>query len=212
MKAIFIGANNPETMRMINAIKLRDPSFQAVGFLDNDPEKIGGDFYGLPIFGGTSDVDSSLLDSCLFVNLITRNTSIRKQTTDEVLSQGARLFNFIHPTINLEYTDLGEGLYIQDQVIVQAGVSIGTNSSVHIGAMIGHESQIGSSCFVAHGCNLSGFTRLEEGVFFGAGVTTVPRITIGKWSIIGAGSVVTKDIPPYSVAVGNPARVIKRTN
>lgn len=65
------------------------------------------------------------------------------------------------------------------------------------------------SSFVAHGCNLSGFTKIEDGVFLGAGVSTIPRVSIGKWSIVGTGSVVTKDIPPYSVAVGNPARVIK---
>jgi len=89
-------------------------------------------------------------------------------------------------------------------------VEISNNSSIHIGAMIGHESYIGNSSFIAHGCNLSGFTIIEDGVFLGAGVTTVPRIRIGKWSVIGAGCIVTRDIPPYSVAVGNPARVVKQ--
>ena len=43
----------------------------------------------------------------------------------------------------------------------------------------------------------------------GTGVTTLPRLSIGKWSIIGAGSVVIHDVPPYSVVVGNPAKVIR---
>ena len=45
--------------------------------------------------------------------------------------------------------------------------------------------------------------------WLGAGVIVLPGITIGEMCVIGAGSVVTKDIPPYSIAVGNPARVIK---
>ncbi|HOV14213.1 MAG TPA: DapH/DapD/GlmU-related protein [Spirochaetota bacterium] len=46
--------------------------------------------------------------------------------------------------------------------------------------------------------------------WIGANVTVLPGVTIGDFSVIGAGSVVVKDIPPYSVAVGNPAKVIKK--
>lgn len=51
---------------------------------------------------------------------------------------------------------------------------------------------------------------IEEDVWIGTGVIILPGITIGKCSIIGSGSIVTRDIPPFSVAVGNPARVIKK--
>ncbi|MEK7991473.1 MAG: DapH/DapD/GlmU-related protein, partial [Thiotrichaceae bacterium] len=83
------------------------------------------------------------------------------------------------------------------------------NSSIHTGSIIGHESQIGNSVFIAHGCNVSGLVHIEDGVFIGAGVTVVPRIKIGKWSFIGAGSVVTKNIPAYSFIFGNPGKYIK---
>ncbi len=53
---------------------------------------------------------------------------------------------------------------------------------------------------------------IEENVKIGGNVTILPRIKIGKNSLIGAGSVVTKDIPKNSVAIGNPARVIKKIN
>ncbi len=53
---------------------------------------------------------------------------------------------------------------------------------------------------------------LEDEVWIGANSVVVAGVTIGKHSVIAAGSVVTKDIPPYSVAVGNPARVIKQYN
>lgn len=51
---------------------------------------------------------------------------------------------------------------------------------------------------------------IEDEVWIGGGAVILPGITIGKGSVIGAGAVVTKDVPPYSVAVGNPARVIKK--
>ncbi len=54
-----------------------------------------------------------------------------------------------------------------------------------------------------------GYITVEDDVWIGAGVVVLPNVTIGKGSVIGAGSVVTKDIPAFSVAVGNPADVIK---
>ena len=51
---------------------------------------------------------------------------------------------------------------------------------------------------------------IEEDCWLGGSVIVLPGVTIGTGSAIGAGSVVTKDIPPFSVAVGNPARVIKK--
>ncbi|MFW5879256.1 MAG: acyltransferase [bacterium] len=50
---------------------------------------------------------------------------------------------------------------------------------------------------------------VEEDAWIGTKSVIFPGVTIGKCSVVGAGSIVTKDIPPYSVAVGNPARVIK---
>ncbi len=52
--------------------------------------------------------------------------------------------------------------------------------------------------------------KIENDIWIGAGAIVLDGITIGKGSVIGAGAVVTKDIPPYSVAVGVPAKVIKK--
>lgn len=54
-----------------------------------------------------------------------------------------------------------------------------------------------------------GTVHLKEGAFLGAGVLICSPVTIGKWSIVGAGSVVTKNIPDYEIWAGNPARFIK---
>jgi len=53
---------------------------------------------------------------------------------------------------------------------------------------------------------------IEDEVWLGERVCVMPNVRIGKHSVIGANSVVTKDIPPYSIAVGSPARVIKQYN
>ena len=50
---------------------------------------------------------------------------------------------------------------------------------------------------------------IKQGAWIGAGATILPGVTVGKYAIVGAGSVVTKDVPDYSVVVGNPAKVVK---
>lgn len=51
--------------------------------------------------------------------------------------------------------------------------------------------------------------RIEDGVWIGCNVTILKGVTIGRGAVVGAGSLVTKDVPPYGIAVGNPAKVVK---
>jgi sugar O-acyltransferase (sialic acid O-acetyltransferase NeuD family) len=209
MKLICLGANNPETIRVINAIKTKDPSFQFMGFIDNDECKWGTKFCGYPVLGGTDLVSDFSKKGVFFCNLITRDCITRYETTKAIVEHGGQLTNLVHPSVNLEMVHIGVGNYIQENVILQAGVSIGNNSSITIGSPIGHETAIGNSVFIAAGCNIAGKTFVDDGVFIGAGVTIIPRITIGKWSIIGAGAVIIRNVPPSSVVVGNPGKIIK---
>jgi len=210
MNLIGIGANNPETIRMIKMVKLKDPTFEFLGFIDNDEAKKGKNYFGFPVFGGSDTIPQLLGNEVFFVNLITRDCVTRYETSLQASAFGAQFGNFIHPSVNLEMVDLAVGNYIQESVVLQAGVRLGYNSSIHIGTLVGHESIVGNSVFIAHGCNISGLVRVKDGVFIGAGATVLPRITIGEWTVIAPGSVVRKDVPSYSLVAGNPAKVLKR--
>ena len=60
--------------------------------------------------------------------------------------------------------------------------------------------------------HIPGTIVLENDIWLGAHVVILPNVRIGHSSVIGAGSIVTKDIPPFSVAVGNPAEIIRTRN
>jgi sugar O-acyltransferase (sialic acid O-acetyltransferase NeuD family) len=208
MKVIFLGAANPETGRMIQALQRIQPNFCVLGFIDNDPLKKGKTFVGYPVLGGFEVLNTLVRDDVFFVNLITRNTKTRYETSRQLAQSRCRFANFIHPSVDLSMTTTGVGNYIQEGVIVQAGVHIGNNSSIHIGTLVGHETVIGDSVFIAHGCRISGCVQIADGTFVGTGAVVVPRLRIGKWSMINAGSVVVKDVPDYATVAGNPARVV----
>ncbi|MEE9364206.1 MAG: acyltransferase [Cellulophaga sp.] len=131
--------------------------------------------------------------------------------------------------------DIGSLTTIESYCTVNNGsgdVILGDKVRVGIGSVIigpvtmGNGSGLGQNVFVSgfnHGF-LDGTknssqqplsikqTIIEEDAHIGANSVVLAGVTIGKRCQIGAGSVVTKDIPPFSVAVGNPARVIKRYN
>lgn len=212
-RLVLLGASNPETARVLKAARRADPGLEVAGFLDNDPARQGKDFLGFQVLGGSARAAALAADPLVrFVNLITRDCVTRWRTSRELAALGARFGNLIHPDVDLELVELGAGNYVQDRVVLQAGVTLGDNSSVHVGTLVGHETRIGNSVFIAHGCNLSGCVTVEDGVCMGTGVSVVPRVRIGRWSVIGAGAVIIGDVPPHSLVVGNPGRVVRAVN
>ena len=129
-----------------------------------------------------------------------------------MLSEGGHLGNFIHPSIDLTMTKLGAGLYLQEGVQLQAEVELGDNTSIHMGAVVGHETKVGKSVFIAHAVSISGCCSIGDGAFIGTNATILPRIKVGRWATIGAGAVITKDVPDCAVVVGNPGKLLRFTD
>ena len=144
-----------------------------------------------------------------------------------------RLFRKIRTSIFLhglkekgKYISLFFPLTIEGKSNVSIGSNTGIGSYVHIrgggGVKIGSNVLIAAHCCITslghnyhsskirEGSMISKSVSIEDDVWLGYNVTVLPGVTIGKGSVIGAGSVVCSDIPPYSIAVGNPAKVIKR--
>ena len=158
-----------------------------LGFIDNDSSKKGTDFHGYRVFGGFEVLDDFSGDDVHIVNTITQTMAIRYETTREVVRRGFPLANLIYPSVDLRMVRIGVGNYIQEAVQIQAEVSIGDNSSIHMGTLIGHETSIGNSTFIAHAVSISGIVEIGDGVTIGTNATIIPRIKIGNWAIIGAG-------------------------
>ena len=147
-----------------------------------------------------------------FVNLVSSNCVSRYRTSRVLADKGCTFANLIDPDVDMNGVQAGTGLYIQEGVYIQQSATLGDNVSIHMAALIAHEDYIGNSCFIAHAVSISGCVDIEDGVYVGTNATILPNLTLGRWSIIGAGSVVTKDVPEYTVVAGNPAKVIREVD
>ncbi len=129
-----------------------------------------------------------------------------------------------------EHATVGEGCIIGRGVYIGPGVQIGSNCKIQNSALIYEPASIGDGVFIgpavvltndrfpravnpdgsrksAQDWTSSGVT-VEEGASIGANTVCVGPVTIGSWAVVGAGSVVTKDVSAFALVIGAPARQI----
>lgn len=136
----------------------------------------------------------------------------------------------VHPFNNFS---LGDHSTIENFCTVNNGVGdvlVGNNTLIGMGNVLIGPVQVGNDVILAQNIVMSGLNHeyknihlpihaqpvsvaqitIEDECWIGANAVITAGVTIGKHSVIAAGAVVTKDVPPYAVAVGNPAKVIKQ--
>lgn len=137
--------------------------------------------------------------------------SLRSFMYHKVKEEGIRLATLVHPGVYIdETTTVGEGTVIAEGVTITANIEIGANTYVQPHAVIGHDIKIGQHTVIGSNCQIGGGDKIGDRVFMGflSGVTD--HISIGSDVIISAGAIVFRELPEGVIAVGNPARIMKR--
>lgn len=207
-KFYIYGASYPDTIKVLESI-YREKNIKVVqGFIDDVKYNKEKNFMNLPILGNSSFL-STLAPNSLVVNNVHSNTTSRLFVNNKIINAGFIPASVISPNINLSSVNVGIGVFMHDGVLVGANVLIGNYTSIKIGAAIAHDVKIGSYAFIGPNATLCGHVNIACGAYIGAGSVIKERVSIGTGAIVGAGSVVLKDVDPWTVVVGNPAKVIR---
>lgn len=116
----------------------------------------------------------------------------------------------IHPSaIVSPSASIGNGTVIMPNAVVNAAASIGKNCIINTAAVVEHDCVVHDYVHMSPKASLAGGVTIKEGAHVGINATIIQSVCVGFWSTIGAGAVVTQDIPDHCTAVGIPAKPIK---
>lgn len=175
------------------------------GFLDDNLEALKGFDYSVPVCGRVSEYTIQPND-CFVCGL--GAVELKKRVCGDLIGRGAQFITLVHPTAIIgQNVQLGAGVVICPGVTLTCDIAVGAMTMVNCHSTVGHDARIGPWVTISAHCDLTGYTRVEEGAFLGSRVTVIPGKQVGSSAVVGAGSVVIRDVPPEVTVFGNPARV-----
>jgi len=139
-----------------------------------------------------------------------------------IIGKGTKIWHFSHIQSGAKIgrnCSLGQNVNVGNNVIIGDNVKIQNNVSIYEGveledyvfcgpSMVFTNIKVPRSEFPQKGSKYYLKTIVKKSASIGANATIVCGVTIGKYAIVGSGAVVTKDVPPYKLVVGNPAKII----
>jgi sugar O-acyltransferase (sialic acid O-acetyltransferase NeuD family) len=212
MKVLIIGAGGHGQVVadiFLNRLKNGNIKTQPVGFLDDNLALQQQILLGLPVLGTVTQL-SAITHDAVIVALGDNRT--RQKISRTLHHQNEHFATAIHPTaiIGVE-VKIAVGTMICAGVVINPGAYLGQGVILNTGCTIDHHNHIGDYAHIGPGVHLGGDVEIDEGALIGIGATVMPQRRVGAWSVVGAGAVVTKDIPAYATVIGIPARsIVKR--
>lgn len=139
---------------------------------------------------------------------------------DVELGEGTKVWHFVHISAGARIgpdCSLGQNVFVAPRVRIGRGVRIQNNVAVYEGVELEDDVFVGPSCVFTNVKNPRAFvsrkhafaaTRVRRGASLGANTTIVCGTELGEYCVVGAGAVVTHDVPRYALVIGVPARAV----
>jgi sugar O-acyltransferase (sialic acid O-acetyltransferase NeuD family) len=171
---------------------------------DDDESKWGSSLFNIPVKGGLGEF--ATLGTVSAVIAIGDNIK-RKQIAERFTA--INWLTIIHPySYQHSSVRVGRGTVILEGTVLQPDVKIGQHCIINVDSMIGHDSIL-EDYVHSSGGKIGGNVHICEGVLVGGNTTIHPGLTIGAWSKSAISTAIMRDVPPHSILIGNPARMLK---
>jgi sugar O-acyltransferase (sialic acid O-acetyltransferase NeuD family) len=205
--AIFGGGGfGREVQMLIEQINKVNPVWNFIGFFDDGLEKQSF-VNNAPVLGGITELNEYPLN--LDIVFAIGNPVTKKNIVSKINNRKTSFPVLIHPNVFLgspNFVSIGDGSIITAGTIITVNIKIGKHVILNLGCTVGHDTVIGDYSSFMPSVNISGEVTVKDCVYVGTGAKIINQLEIGENSVIGAGAVVTKTIPPNCTAVGIPAK------
>jgi sugar O-acyltransferase (sialic acid O-acetyltransferase NeuD family) len=207
------GASQAKVLR--DSFKTLDYSLVAI-FDDN--KAICSPFKDVPYLGGREEFQEwvkSISDPeeiAFLVAIGAHHGRIRVMIQSYLASFGLKPLIITHKTAYVaDDASIGLGSQVLANAVVNTEAKLGIGCIVNTNAIVDHECRLGKGVHIGPGATLAGRVVVENYVTIYTNATVITDICIGEGSIVGAGAVVTRNVEPYTIVVGNPAKYLKST-
>ncbi|TWT59615.1 NeuD/PglB/VioB family sugar acetyltransferase [Rubinisphaera italica] len=171
---------------------------------DDNPALWGQTFFAVPVTGPISKL-TELPGHKAIVAI--GNNDTRRELAEKLNCQWVTA---IHPlSIISDSVEIGTGTLVAAGAVIQPDTKIGEHVIINTSASVDHDCRIDSFAHICPNASLAGGVHIGKCSLLGTGSTCIPGVRIGANCQIGAASVVTRDIPENSIAIGIPARALK---
>lgn len=212
MKNLYIigaGGFGREVAWLVERINSACEEWNLKGFIDDNESIHNITEGGYKVLGGCDyliELEEDAWVCCAVGNAVVREKIIAKLSNYKHIKWAI----LIDPSvIKSEKVEIGEGTIICAGTILTVDLKIGNHVIINLDCTIGHDDIIEDFVTIYPSVNVSGNVFVGRNVELGTGTQIIQGKRIGRYTIVGAGSVVVKDLPEKCTAVGSPAKPIK---
>ena len=213
MKKIIIIGSGGHAKVVADIILTREKELnedlKIIGFLDDNFKNLRYDnIFNIPILGDLNNIDNFSKNEDYFFIIAIGSNEVRKKISEKY--KELNYYTAIHPrSVISREVEIGSGTVVMANVVINPASTIGRHCIVNTSSVIEHDNKLGDYVHISPNATLCGGVSIDDNSWVGAGSVVRQQIHIGKDVIVGANSVVVKDIEDNCIVVGNPAKKIK---
>ena len=176
------------------------------GFLDANAAALDGFDVPLEILGDPAEFAPAETDRYICA---IGDPATKQRVVTDLLSRGAQFTTLIHPSVIMGADcRIGSGCILCPGVVLTTHVTLGRFVTLNLSVTVGHDAGIGDWCTLSDHADITGKARLGEAVFAGSHACVLPGLRVGDRAVVGAGSVVIRNVSAGSTMFGVPAKLI----